>query len=138
MPDNVLGIVIDAESKRVLLTVREREPFIRRFNGISGRVNDDEAPAVAMSRKADEEFAFKIPPEEWRKVAELRRADGTLHVFTCHTNAFAATPRVNGHRRVFLDGNSDWCRNPMAPHMDWIVPLCFDSTLTEPLVGGIA
>lgn len=55
----VLGIVFDQYMENVLLLQRNKQPYIHLYNGVGGKIEDNETPIIAMKRELEEETGLK-------------------------------------------------------------------------------
>lgn len=77
-----MGFVVDAEGKRVCLTMKSWPKFLKdRWTGIVGRVDDDETPLEAMRREFKEQTSADVKDWHFVKTLENPERSRRLNVF---------------------------------------------------------
>lgn len=108
---------IRSESDHVLFLNRQKAPWMGRWNGVGGKLDENESPYDCIVRETFEETGLHIPQYEDRGVLRWIRDDidlGGVHLFTAQVSdqdmAAYKTPRVHCH-----EGILDWKK------MDWLI-----------------
>ena len=130
IPQNVIVFIRDESSEKLLLAYRRDEPFVHRLNGVSGKMKEGETPTVAASRKLAEEFGLVINPDTLTTRGVVHTGAGNLWVVIGVFNIYAATNQQR-HQRTFLDLNTNWGRENVAPNLKWLVNLAFDPDVMD-------
>lgn len=108
---------IRSESNHVLLLNRQKAPWMGRWNGVGGKLEQIESPYECIVRETFEETGLRLPNYEDRGVLRWIRDGvdlGGVHIFTAEVSAQEMasykTPRVHCH-----EGILDWKK------LDWIL-----------------
>lgn len=80
--DYVLGFMIDIPANRVVL-IRKTHPSYQkdRYNGIGGKLKQNESPIEAMCREFKEETDIFTTPEMWTEFAKISSPEYTIYCF---------------------------------------------------------
>lgn len=127
----VVGFMIDA-SNRVLL-IRKRRPAWQagRLNGVGGKAEDHESPHAAMVREFAEETGIVTKMNDWQRFVEMRTADEhgnyRVHFFVARGDLTAARKttdeNIEVHSATQLDDiNLIWS-------LRWLIPLALDPSV---------
>lgn len=81
----VLGFLFSSDLRNVSLIEKQKPEWQKgRFNGIGGKLEENESTAQAMSREFLEETGVSILPEQWKEYALLHGSNGRhwrVHIF---------------------------------------------------------
>ncbi len=75
----VLGFIFGKTHNFVLLQRKAKPDWQKgRYNGVGGKIEEDESPEEAMMREGEEEVGCSLP---WEKKATVVVGENTIHVF---------------------------------------------------------
>lgn len=77
----VLGFVFDTDGRFLLLRKDRPEWMAGKWNGVGGKIEEDEAPQTAMSRECSEETGLHIAPEHWDRFAVITDKSCIIHCY---------------------------------------------------------
>lgn len=111
---------IRAESGHVLLLNRTKAPWMGRWNGVGGKLDDGESPYECIVRETLEETGLSLPQYKDRGVMRWFRDGndlGGVHIFSAEVSAAEMaqykTPKVFCH-----EGILDWKAMEWVMHED--------------------
>ena len=128
MTDYVAGFAFDGTGEHVLL-VRKTHPTWQagKLNGIGGKIEPGETPAVAMVREFAEEAAIDTDEASWRLVVTLHSGEHTIWFFAA-TLPLAVLRAAAGHFNDTGEPIGLWPVRALPgqaaiPNLSWLVPL---------------
>lgn len=84
----VLGLVFDSTRERVVLILKSRpQKQAGRLNGISGKVQQGEAPVETMVRECSQATQVTTHTHDWKNVTTIYREGQTVEVFVASLDA---------------------------------------------------
>ncbi len=127
----VLGLVFNCQEDKVLLIEKKRPDWMKgRWNGIGGKIEEEETPKEAMTRECMEEIGFARCDFEHKIIFTC--PGGTVYVF-----AAVSTADSIPYKQIEDERLEEWDVNEL-PHkvmanLEWIIPLCL-AHLTFPIM----
>jgi 8-oxo-dGTP diphosphatase len=119
-----IGFVFNREMDRVLL-VRKRRPEWQagRWNGIGGKIEENETPLEAMIRETREEIGYHYV---WRHCLTFTCPGGTVFVFrsTTLSNVIQYTQVEDEELLVF---HVNELPSRIMSNLKWMIPVCLSN-----------
>lgn len=80
--DYVLGFMVSKDRQSVALICKTKPEWMRGLlNGIGGKVEDGEAPRVAMAREFREETGYETDAAQWDNMGTVVFSGGEIHCY---------------------------------------------------------
>lgn len=135
MKHYVLGMLFNFNRRtatHVLLIEKQRPDWMRdRWNGIGGKIEENENTTNAMHRETREEIGHSY---EWQRFLTFVCPGGTVFVFRAFTNVrdirFKQQPHEDKLLRVWA---LDYLPPNMMSNLKWIIPVAL-STIQIPIM----
>lgn len=111
----------------------ETHIVLMRGNGnfFDGARDEGETPED-MARVFEAHTGLKTQPESWRKRGELQGAEHVVHVYAASLDSIQASHQVGLQMPIRLNIQASHLRRePLVPHIEWLVPLVFDEVTFE-------
>lgn len=142
----VVGLMFTDDMEEVVLLHKEHGPrcVVGRWNGVGGKVEDDETPRQAMRREFEEETGVDTVPTKWHhfvtlisndSVPEEDRAKVYFYYARDSSAALAIDTTTDEEVNLF-----ESCELPatIMNNLRWMIPFCMDSSITtEKFLGTI-
>jgi 8-oxo-dGTP diphosphatase len=122
----VTGFLFTKDSKHVVL-IKKLNPEWQRglFNGVGGKIEEDEKSCDAMSREFEEETGVIINAEQWIHFSNIHRPNFyNLDLYYAHSDR-AFDVKTIEKEEVHLVKVSDLPKN-IIPNLQWLIPLALD------------
>lgn len=115
----VVGFITD--NKRVLLINKNRPKWQEGlFNGIGGKVEENESPLDAIIRETKEESGLDI--QEWNFIEEVTFQNGvTLHVYSAHISSIEIEKYESLTDEKLTFHNKDELPNNLVKGVEYII-----------------
>lgn len=82
----VMGLIIDTTDRILLIKKKRPTHQVGKWNGLGGKVEDNETITRAMSREAKEEANLDIPENSWTLIHSGSQIFGSLFVFITYVS----------------------------------------------------
>lgn len=82
----VMGLIIDTTDRVLLIKKKRPSHQVGKWNGLGGKVEDNETITAAMSRETKEESNLDIPENSWTLMYSGSQPSGSLFVFITYIN----------------------------------------------------
>lgn len=129
----VVGLAFNPDSLMVALVLKDRGPecVIGHWNGVGGKVEDNERLAEAMAREFREETGAVIAPEEWSQFATYKATNYDLHFFYAFSrNVCPDRCRTQETEQIGLFDPYNLPEGTMG-NILWMVPFILDPHLCK-------
>ena len=129
MKHYVTGFLFTKDSKYVVL-IKKINPEWQRglFNGVGGKIEENEKSCYAMAREFQEETGVVINPEKWICFARIHRSGFyDLDVYFARSN-LAFDAKTIEKEEVYLL-KVDELPNNIVPNLQWLIPLALDKQM---------
>jgi 8-oxo-dGTP diphosphatase len=126
MKHYVTGFLFTKDSKHVVL-IKKLNPEWQRglFNGVGGKIEEDEKSCDAMSREFEEETGIIINAEQWIHFSNIHRPNFyNLDLYYAHSD-LAFDVKTIEKEEIHLVKVSDLPKN-IIPNLQWLIPLALD------------
>lgn len=125
----VVGFLYDKAQSRVVLIEKNRSVWQQgRLNGVGGRVEPGETPAVAMRREFREEVRLDV--DNWELVVIMAAKMGWVHFFSAC--GLVELARSTTDEKIWLAEVNDLPPNVLC-NLRWLIPLCLDPDVQRPV-----
>jgi 8-oxo-dGTP diphosphatase len=125
----VTGFLFTKDSKHVVL-IKKLNPKWQRglFNGVGGKIEENEKSCDAMSREFKEETGVVINAEEWVQFSHIHRP-GFYHLdlYYAHSD-LAFDVRTIEKEEVHIVKVNNLPEN-IIPNLQWLIPLALDKEM---------
>jgi len=125
----VTGFLFTKDFKHVVL-IKKLNPKWQRglFNGVGGKIEENEKSCDAMSREFEEETGVVINAEEWVHFSHIHRP-GFYHLdlYYAHSD-LAFDVRTIEREEVHIVEVSNLPTN-IIPNLQWLIPLALDKQM---------
>lgn len=129
-----LGFLFDGSEDYVALIHKNRGPngIVGKWNGIGGKIEEEETPHECMAREFQEEASLVTEPHEWRHFATF--GDNSSWEVLC----FTLTKEVWDGVFTAETEKVDWwdCEDlgllPTVPHLSWLIHMAKDTRIIDP------
>jgi 8-oxo-dGTP diphosphatase len=110
------------EGNNVLL-IRKMRPTWQagKYNGVGGKLRNQEEPSVGMQREFQEETGLYIQEANWVKPATMIGPNWNVTVYGVFANIGEAVATTDEEPMVFSVNNLP--RGSMIDNLEWLVPL---------------
>ncbi|MFG0606169.1 NUDIX domain-containing protein [Vibrio mimicus] len=98
------------------------------YNGIGGKIEQDESPYEAIAREFQEETGVQTNPDEWKLYVTLTRPDIYRVHFLCMISDKVHNVRTMEEELVTLFPCDQLPKN-IIHNLRWLIPLALDSKL---------
>src|SRR6185369_15604985 len=95
-----------------------------RFNGIGGKIEDNELAVKAMQREFEEETGIK--QKTWKHIVHMRGNDWVVKVFAT-TSDSVFNYKTMEQEHVLLLPLTDLEKFDCISNLYWLIPLCLDA-----------
>ncbi len=134
MKQYVLGLVVNKLKDRILLIEKKRPDWMAgRWNGVGGKIEDDETPIKAMHRESFEETDRDY---DYRHVITFVCPGGTVYVFLAITEA----EKIHFHQKED-EALAIWYITSLPvklmANLKWIIPLALSSVQKPTMINQI-
>jgi len=120
----VVGFLFSSDYKRVVLINKNRPEFQKGlYNGVGGRIEEDELPIDAMIREFYEETDVLI--ENWKEYAILD-GDCVVHVFAAYSEKYSEVT-TKTDERVEILYTFEVPSLKIMPNLRWLIPMALDA-----------
>lgn len=119
-----LGFIHCPETNQILLLNRQKKPWMGRWNGVGGKLEENESPYDCIVRETEEETGLKLPQYKSRGVltwniqgtaAFKGESIGGMYLFTAQVSEDVVkgypTPIEFDNEGILAWKNFDWCSN---------------------------
>lgn len=139
MKHYVLGFCFDPLGEKVVL-LRKRTPswMMNRYNGVGGKVEENESPAAAMEREFGEEVGLSTDESDWQPVCILTGEIWQVNVFAMYCSSYIDAETqydepAAGEEVVICDV----AKLPEAclPNVRWLIPMALSLVRGETCGG---
>lgn len=123
----VLGFLFSQNRQQVVL-IRKTKPDWQagKLNGVGGKVEDGEHPAVSMEREFLEETGCVV--KDWQLFATMRFKSAEVFCYRAFGDAgIAADGKEEVPGWYFVDSAVQ--RNDPIPNLKWLIPLALDDQM---------
>lgn len=123
MKSYVAGFMID-RGRQVALVIKNKPEWQKgKLNGIGGKIEEDEAPAIAMWREFREETGHETDFEDWHEFALLTDdVSFEVHFFVTHVVGKPPLQTMETEQIVWVDIAGVTTKNAI-PNLTWLIPL---------------
>jgi 8-oxo-dGTP diphosphatase len=128
MEEYVLGFAFSEDQKQLALICKDRPEWQKGFwNGIGGKVEEEELPSEAMVREFEEETGVRI--EEWTPFASLTGPGFHVACYRCFDDRVLKARTAETERVLLWDvpGLSINEAFKPLPNLRWLIPLALDN-----------
>ncbi len=124
----VAGFAVCREPVPRIALIRKSHPSWQagKLNGVGGKIETGETPAMAMVREFQEETGRRLLG--WREAVKLTGSDYKVHFFVAFTElaTLAALRGSDDEPIEVLDVKGALAHTDLIPNLRWIIPLCLD------------
>lgn len=123
----VVGFAFDPRGERVAL-INKHQPDWQKglFNGIGGKINDEDyTPTAAMVREFEEEAGVKTAPEHWQMFCKLVGADYEVYCFRMFSE-LSMNARTRELEEVIITPIHEAPSN-IVQNLHWLIPMALRS-----------
>lgn len=122
MIEYTLGFVFSEDLIDVLLIKKSRPEYQKgKFNGLGGKLNDNEVPLDGMIREFKEESGVDF--NGFRKFGTIKGDEFTIHLFTGVTNDIYLHKKKTDEGNLWEVEVNRLDRYKIMPNLAWLVPL---------------
>ena len=120
----VVGFLFSEDKSRVVL-IHKNKPVWQTglLNGVGGKIEQDEAPKVAMRREFEEETGLNIP--NWKYYLAMTGDSWCVYFFHTTSKDIDSVESITDEK-VEIFNVSDINSLPVIPNLKWSIPMCFD------------
>jgi 8-oxo-dGTP diphosphatase len=119
----VVGFLFSPDFKKVVLINKNRPDFQKGlYNGVGGRIEENEAPADAMKREFLEETGLLV--ENWREYCVLQ-GDCVVYVFSASSEDYHLV-QTKTDERVDIIWSFEVPTLNVMPNLRWLIPMASD------------
>lgn len=125
MTKYVLGFMFDKQLERVVLIKKNRPEWQKGlFNGLGGKVEENETPFDAMVREFNEEAG--IENNNWKLYAKMVGIHFNIDCFYTTDELHNIRTKTDEELRIFY---VDHIVSPQVENLKWLIPLALDSMI---------
>ena len=127
MKKYVTGFLFSQDANHVVL-IKKINPAWQRglFNGVGGKVEDNESPIDAMVREFSEETGVITQPEDWTCFANVFRSNCyDVDMYFAHSDLAFDALTVEAEE-VHILKVTELPKN-IIPNLQWLIPLALDT-----------
>lgn len=120
----VVGFMFNGKETDVLLIEKQKPQWqIGKFNGIGGKVEENESSLEAMVREFKEETG--IYSGNWKYIITMKGDDWSVDVFTCKSNNVFSFKSMESEQvnLIPLYQLDDY---DLISNLYWLIPMCLD------------
>lgn len=131
----VVGLAFNEARDRVLMIHKRTGPecVIGKWNGLGGKIDRHETPAVAMAREFEEECGLRTLAHRWHQFAVLHADDYDLWFFFTYGVSLDLAD-TKEHEPVYAWKIGDLlARSDVMPNMRWMIPFLLDDDMKKDL-----
>lgn len=120
----VVGFLFSPDYKKVVLINKNRPEFQRGlYNGVGGRIEENETPGDAMSREFMEETGVLI--NDWKEYAILD-GDCIVYVFSASSEKYDEV-KTQTDERIEIIYTFEVSTLKIMPNLRWLIPMALDA-----------
>lgn len=136
--DYVVGFLFSHGATNVVLIRKERPDWQKSFlNGVGGKMYVGESPQRAISRECKEETGIVVWPSKWKlNLIFNSPRDGVSNCYflSAFTNQAFKAKTMTDEEIIIAPVKFLQINKKLIPGLNWIIPLCLDQHLKEPLI----
>lgn len=141
MQTYVLGFAFSQNGDSVVLIKKNKPEWQKgKFNGVGGKVENMEAPNVAMSREFKEETGVSITynslcdpiqlPDRWMRFAKLIGDNYEMHCYRCFTDKIYDAETVEEERVIKVTVDYALSKMALIPSLKVLLPMALDTNFS--------
>lgn len=126
----VAGFCFNYERTKVALVLKNKPDWQKgKYNGIGGKIEENESAVNAMEREFKEETGADV--WAWNKFLVYEGEDYVVHFFKAFSKGIDEVNTVTDEEIRVFEINGDLIGQPIIPNLQWLIPLALDKNVIE-------
>lgn len=132
MKSYVLGFAIDRIKNEILLVKKNRPVWqAGLYNGIGGKIEDNESAIEAMMREFKEECGIETHSDNWQYLTRMGGNDWVVLIYYSTNIDFSNYKTCTDELIEKVPLSLDWMRNNAISNLSWLVGLILDRDVAK-------